>query len=91
MKKRGDKQTLCTFCDRARTNYCSWVKSLTPVEGWNAEMVEIRCQCGTKRFKKIKSYMVKSCPSFRKDLTLKERREEATMTIPNLIKKELSR
>ena len=56
-RKRG---TLCWEC---RHLDCSWIRSLVPVPGWDAEPDILKFSVKKQVIKK-KSYRVKQCPMF---------------------------
>lgn len=58
--------TLCWSCDNA-CGGCSWSRSLTPVEGWDAERRDVLIQHENKNghwSKYEESYIVYGCPEF---------------------------
>lgn len=59
----GAEESLCWACTRPGTGGCSWDKSFTPVEGWEAEKREFPGACSHPNF----SYHVIKCPLFEKD------------------------
>lgn len=58
--------TLCFNC-KTPSPICPWKHNFTPVEGWDAEEVELKIS----PFKKDKSYIVKSCPLFDENIRKK--------------------
>lgn len=68
--KHNMKETLCWRCSIPGTGGCSWDKSLTPVEGWEAEQTPFRDSHSEASF----SYCVKSCPLFRPESYREERK-----------------
>ena len=64
------KQTLCWDCINAVPNPetgdgCSWSRTLTPVEGWQAEGTRLMSYANTDP-REFSSYIVMECPRFRK-------------------------
>ena len=64
------KGTLCWNCQKAvpnmdKTRGCSWSLHFIPVEGWDAERVDVCCPSRTQKYQE--SYIVKSCPEFLPD------------------------
>lgn len=64
------EQTICWDCQKA-TGGCSWSKSLTPVEGWEATLTPINITTTKDRkrdkayaYRSAPGYKVKSCPEF---------------------------
>lgn len=55
---RGHKGTLCWNCKNA-CGGCSWSRSFTPVEGWNARETTLKSADGN-----IQSFFVTDCPEF---------------------------
>ena len=62
-KRRGN-ETLCWICSNACGN-CSWSRSLTPVEGWEAKPIKIKGNFYIGEI--LDSYIVKRCPEFKED------------------------
>lgn len=56
------EQTICWDCANAVLG-CSWSRSYTPVEGWDAVPTKVHRQEGPP----MDSYLVRSCPEFRRD------------------------
>ena len=85
--------TLCWLCANATNEGCSWSKSFTPVEGWEATPTTIqggynaklRLENGkivqTSVEREIPSYKVHSCPEFIQDV------ESTHLGLPRLNKK----
>ena len=64
-----ETQSLCWFCLNSVPNKrtgtgCSWSRKLQPVEGWEADRVE-----NSTHHSKVKSYRVRTCPEFNRDLS----------------------
>lgn len=59
-KRRGN-ETLCWTCKNACAG-CSWSRSFTPVEGWEAKKIKIRGNLYTGEM--LDSYIVKACPEY---------------------------
>lgn len=55
-------ETICWGCDKAY-GQCSWSKSFTPVEGWEAERRDVKIAV----YGYVESYIVTACPLFEKD------------------------
>ena len=57
---RGTVSTLCWKCAKACGGGCSWSKSFTPVEGWEAVQTKNKTGAGDDE----PSYLVLQCPEF---------------------------
>lgn len=75
--------TLCWDCEKA-CGRCSWSKSFTPVEGWNAKPTEVRADKYSAN-QLIDSFIVYECPEF-EPLKLTDERE-----LFNLIKRNIGK
>lgn len=75
--------TLCWDCEKA-CGRCSWSKSFTPVEGWNAKPTKVRADKYSVN-QLIDSFIVYECPEF-EPLKLTDERE-----LFNLIKRNIGR
>lgn len=56
------EQTLCWTCANTYAGMCPWFTDFTPVEGWDAERVEIKSQSKLKLG--CESYIVHRCPNY---------------------------
>ena len=63
-KRRGN-ETLCWTCKNACGN-CSWSRSLTPVEGWEAKKIKGKGNFYTGEI--LDSFIVKNCPEYISDV-----------------------
>lgn len=61
--------TLCWGCDKAGKSQCEWFKFDKPVPGWEADLVPYVATYSNGKFYKqvkTKTYVVRSCPKFKK-------------------------
>lgn len=63
-QKRRGKETLCWSCENA-CGGCSWSRSLTPVEGWEAKKIKIKGNFYVGAV--LDSYIIKNCPEYKKE------------------------
>lgn len=68
LKTKGHPQ-LCWECRRAYADSyaCSWVKSFTPVEGWDAKPTTLHNSKSGHYAKPISSFWIRECPQFLKE------------------------
>lgn len=86
--RHNEKKQLCWDCARA-SGFCSWSKTLTPVDGWEAKPTMIRHMsrggCVNSEERITNSYVVTACPLFMKDgKTVEERREQRRVLMEEL-------
>ena len=62
--KKKRKETLCWTCKNAVCG-CSWSKSLTPVDGWDAIPTKVRGNAELDEW--LDSFLVVSCPEYEED------------------------
>ena len=58
---KDGKEQLCWYCEKA-CGRCSWSRSFTPIEGWEAEPTTVRNRDTAQRT--TATYYIKACPEY---------------------------
>ena len=67
--------TICWHCEKA-SGRCSWSRSFTPVEGWEAIPTKHEEKLAGGCVREVRSYDVYSCPEFELLVTIKHDKKE---------------
>jgi len=65
-KRETNPVTLCERCEHSKSDYCEYIRTGKPIEGWDATPTEIKVHGGNGD-KIIHGFFVKTCPKFEEE------------------------